>query len=82
MKNMTLKGIPDPIHKALKKQAETNHRSLNQEILSILDKAIEKTTHPYMSTEKLLAEIREGRKLFKGSMTLEEIDKAKREGRE
>jgi antitoxin FitA len=81
MKNMSVKNIPDHTHKALKKQAETNHRSLNKEILAILERSIGNTSYQNPNTEKLLAEIREVRKRFKGSLTIEQIDRAKREGR-
>lgn len=78
---MTLKNIPDPIHKALKKQAETNHRSLNQEILAILERAASGgPLYRRPDADQVLAEVREMRKLFKGSLTLEEMNKAKREG--
>ncbi len=79
MSNLNIKNIPTEIHQSLKKQAEKNHRSLNQEILTILEQA---TKGPaYRSEETLLARIHETAKHFKGTMTLEEMDQAKREGR-
>jgi plasmid stability protein len=36
MRTITLKEIPDPLHAALKKRAAKNFRSLNREILCIL----------------------------------------------
>ena len=81
MKNMTLKNIPDQTHKALKKQAEANHRSLNKEILAILERSIGSTSYQNPDIQKLHAEIREARKRFKRPITLEEIDRYKREGR-
>lgn len=79
MANLTLKNVPTEIHRLLKDQAERNHRSLNQEILHILEEATQEPA--YRTEESLLARIRETAKHFKGTMTLEELDQAKREGR-
>ena len=74
MSNLSLKNIPAKTHELLKK-----HRSLNQEILHILEEATKGPT--YQSEETLMARIHETAKHFKGTMTLEEFDQAKREGR-
>ncbi len=79
MSNLNIKNIPAETHKLLKKQAEKNHRSLNQEVLHILEQAAKGPT--YQSEEALMARIHETAKHFKGTMTLEEFDRAKREGR-
>ena len=38
---ITLKNIPDTIHSALKRAAESNHRSLNGEVIARLEKTLE-----------------------------------------
>ena len=40
MPNITLRGIPDDVHTALKDAASRNHRSLNGEILARLDASV------------------------------------------
>ena len=37
---ITLKNIPDNIHRALKHAAETNHRSLNGEVIARLEQTL------------------------------------------
>ena len=39
MATLTVKNIPDPLYKMLKRQAARRHRSLNQEIISFLEQA-------------------------------------------
>ena len=67
-----------PKHKKSTKQTDANR--LNPELIALLDKSIGKNTNPNRDTKKILAEIRMMRKKFKGPMTLEEMNKAKREG--
>lgn len=40
MKSMTLKNIPEPLLERIRRQAERNHRSVNQEVISCLDRAV------------------------------------------
>lgn len=40
MKTMTLKNIPEPLLERVRLQAERNHRSVNQEVLSCLDRVV------------------------------------------
>ena len=40
MPNVTLRGIPDEVHAALKDAAKRNHRSLNGEILARLTASV------------------------------------------
>lgn len=37
MLNLTLKSVPTELHRLLKARAESNHRSLNREIIALLD---------------------------------------------
>ena len=41
MPNLTLKNIPPGLHKRLKTRAESNHRSLNREILALLEAQVD-----------------------------------------
>lgn len=73
--NITIKGIPDDLHKKLKEQAGANHRSINGEILYVIENGIRRklfeTPMPAPLPPKLNYRI-----------TNEEIDRWKREGRE
>ena len=40
MKTITLKGIPLPVHTALKQRARQHGRSLNKEVLACLEMAV------------------------------------------
>ena len=40
MPNITLKNIPSDLYKALKQNAEINHRSLNREIIASIERAL------------------------------------------
>ncbi len=79
MATITLKGIPSSLHRALKQRAERNHRSLNQDILFALKDSI-------IAPPENAQQLRERAQRFRDSLgfmtTPEEIDAAKREGRE
>jgi plasmid stability protein len=78
MPSITLKGLPRPLHLALKKRAEQNRRSLNREILATLESALTPSSRP---VEELLKEAREFRSRLKIWVTEEQINRYKREGR-
>jgi len=77
--NLTLKGVPPKVHRALKAQAKRNQRSLNREVLDILHRTL--VSQP-VDMEALLKEIDEGRLRFKGPPLTEEfLREAKNWGR-
>ena|SRR5579862_1742225 len=78
MPSLTLKGLPRPLHLALKKRAEQNRRSLNREILATLESALTPSSRP---VEELLKEASEFRSRLKIRVTEEQINRYKREGR-
>jgi plasmid stability protein len=41
MVSITLKDIPDQLHRALKQRARLHHRSLNKEVLATIESAIQ-----------------------------------------
>ena len=56
--NITLKEVPDELHSGLRKRAETHGRSLNKEVLTILEAVV----CPVRRTAKdLLSQIEERR---------------------
>ena len=79
MKNITVKNIPDAIYERLKESAETNHRSLNSEIIACLEGTT--ATRP-LDIEDFLARAREVRAKTKGPrLTTAELIRARDRGR-
>lgn len=79
MKTITLKGIPEPLYRALKRRAAANRRSMNSEVLASLETllAVRK-----VSPSERLARIDAVRERIKGVyLTDETLNAAKREGR-
>lgn len=81
MANLTIKNIPTELYETLKHQAKINHRSMNSEIIFTLKKVLgfgEDTA----SDENLRRQARELRKKINIVLSEEEINEAKRAGRE
>jgi len=78
MSTITLKGIPTFLHSELKKRAEINKRSLNNEIIVCLESFL-----GFRNVEKqqYLEEVREFRKTIKSEISNKLIDELKNEGR-
>ncbi len=53
--NVTVKDLPLRLHRKLKAQAAANKRSLNWEVIDILEKAVESTA---VDVEALLTEVK------------------------
>jgi plasmid stability protein len=80
MTNLTVKNIPPLIYVRLKQQAENNRRSINNEIITILEKAL--TIQP-IAVEAALENARKLRELTANyTLTTEEIEEMINEGRE
>lgn len=80
MVTVTLKNIPEHVYERIKAQAKINHRSINGEILSILDQAI---SLPPMDVKTTLDRARKVRELTANYVvTADEIEKMINEGRE
>jgi plasmid stability protein len=79
MKSLTITDIPDATYERLKEAAEAHHRSLNSEVLSLLETVV--TTQP-MDVETFLARAGEIRAKTKGPpLTLAELMRARDRGR-
>lgn len=77
--NLTLKGVPDEVHERLKEAATVNHRSLNSEIIAVLEAHV--LPHR-LSAHDHLAAIRAARsRLRQTEFDHTEVDQIKREGR-
>lgn len=81
MVTITVKNIPEEIYEKIKLQARANHRSVNSEIISIFEHAIQKRTPT--DVKVMLERARKVRELTAHyTATAEEIDRWKKEGRE
>jgi plasmid stability protein len=77
--NVTIKDLPQRIHRKLKARAAANKRSLNWEMIDILEKAVE--SQP-VNIEELIAEVDRLHATYKIPPITEEILRAaKNEGR-
>ena len=77
--NLTIKGIPEDLYGRLKRAAEINRRSINSEVIHVLERNLRSTKVP---KSELVARIRRLQRGY-GSrrVTLENIDEAIEEGR-
>ena len=81
MATITIKNIPDEVYEKIKLQAKANHRSLNSEIISIFEHAVQKRTP--MDVRQILERSRKIRELTAHYViSNEELSRWKKEGRE
>lgn len=78
MATLTLKNLPDHLHRELKQQAAANHRSLNSEVIASLEAVVR--SRP-VDPEAFLAKVRPRREGLGFKVTQEEVDRYKRHGR-
>jgi len=78
MATITLKDIPQNVHKALKQRAKRNGRSLNREVLAIL---VSSVMPRKVNVDAYLVEIRQHRESLPGRLTDDFLEEAKRTGR-
>ncbi len=80
MVTVTIKNIPEEVYERIKTQSKVNHRSINGEILSILEQAI---SLPPIDVQATLERARKVRELTSHyTVTASEIEKMINEGRE
>lgn len=80
MPSITLKGLSPALHRALKARAAEHNRSLNREVVAVLESAVAPSHR--VDVEELIAEARRVRASLAFSVTPAEVDKIKREGRQ
>jgi plasmid stability protein len=80
MVTLTIKNVPPEIYERIKLQAKNNHRSINGEILSILEQAISIPPIDIPTTLKRAKKVRELTADY--VITADEIEKLINEGRE
>ena len=82
MSSITIRDLPPELHEELKERAKRNRRSLNSEIVSIIEDSIKTRVRP--SNEEILARADEMRARMKRlgiTFTDEEITRYKNMGR-
>ena len=78
MATLSIKNVPDALVKRLKNQAATNRRSLNLEVIAVLESATRSTP---IDVQALLARARAVRIKLKRPVSDQYINRAKRHGR-
>ena len=78
MYSITVKNIPNSLHKTLKHRAQITHRSLNNEIIASLEAAVGLAP---LDQNQMAFDAALFRNAFKGESSAEEIDRFKKEGR-
>lgn len=78
MTNITIKKIPDQIYEKLKKRANRHRRSLNSEIIHVLEEAVSPNR---VDPDLVLSRARESRVRTRGQLSLKEIQEVIEEGR-
>ena len=79
MATVTIKNIPEPIYRALKRQAACHHRSLNQEVIALLESG---SLSMPKDPDAFLAQARQMRITPRnGRLTDAKLNRLKRQGR-
>jgi plasmid stability protein len=78
MATLSIKNVPEALVKRLKSQAATNRRSLNLEVIAVLESATRSTP---IDVETELARVRAIRVKLKHPVSDDYITRAKRRGR-
>ncbi len=78
MTSLTIKNIPDNLYKKIKQQAKKNRRSINNEVIYMIERSIDQ---PPVDKAEFLADVRALRKQLNVYLTDETVDRAINEGR-
>lgn len=79
MPTLTIKSIPEPLYDRLKQSAADNHRSLNSEVISCLERSLQSQR---VDPEAFLARLDTlQRRLRLSPLTDDLLERAKSEGR-
>jgi plasmid stability protein len=78
MANVTIKDLPPELHGRLKETAKMNRRSLNAEVITLLEAALEPRR---VNVDEILAAAHSVRSQVKRQLSEVEITRMKRQGR-
>jgi plasmid stability protein len=79
MPTLTLKAIPIKLHRELKNRAKAHHRSLNKEVIAMLEQATAGSAK--LDVQEMLDEARRARSHFTRSVTAKEVSGWVNQGR-
>ncbi len=79
MATLTIKNIPMDVYERLKRRAKANRRSINQEVIAVIERALETPPIDVASTLERTRQIRELTAQY--SLREEELEQWKNEGR-
>ena len=79
MPTLTIKGVPPDLHEKLKKRAERHRRSMNNELLTILERTL---TSSRLSAEEAISQAEALNRDIDASFESTLIEDGKQEGRE
>jgi plasmid stability protein len=57
--NLSIKNAPDEVVQRLRERAQRNHRSLQGELMAIIDDAVRPQPSRYLTAHEVLAKVRE-----------------------
>jgi antitoxin FitA len=77
--NFTVKGLSPAVHQKLQDRARRHQRSLNKEIIAVLEEA---TSPKLISPKALIEELRQLQTKIKFSVSIDAIEEAIQAGRE
>ena len=78
MATVTVKNLPDELHRKLRESAKRHHRSVNNEIIALLESRL----HPQqVDKTAMLEDLRKFRASLKVYLDQEEVQQLKEEGR-
>lgn len=78
MATMTIKNIPDELYEELKQRAAANRRSVNNEVIVLIERAVQ---YQVQDPNEVLERVRVLREKLDIYVTEDEITAAKNEGR-
>lgn len=78
MATMTIKNIPDELYEQLKRRAAANRRSINNEVIVLIERAVQ---YQAQDPNEVLERVRVLREKLDLYVTEDEITAAKHEGR-
>ena len=78
MPSVTIKDVPTRLHRRLKARAKANRRSLNSEVISLLEASFEPRA---LNVDEILAAAQAVRAQVTRELTDQEVNRFKRQGR-
>lgn len=81
MPSLTIRDLPESVHRKLREQAERHHRSLNSEVIATLSSVVVPARVDSEAMLQRIRALRESIQIKGPPLTDEEINRMKRHGR-